>query len=72
MSLPHNGSLVERFLGIVGYFTDYVKSMSTCTRHLRSILKKGALFLWTSAHDPEFNDLKDVLTSPDTMLFDPD
>ena len=65
-------SSVKRFLGIVGYFRDYVKNMSTRTKHLRALLKKGTPFLWTSAHEAEFNDLKDALTSPDTMLFHPD
>ena len=46
--------------------------MSTRTKHLRALLKKGTPFLWTSAHEAEFNVLKDVLTSPDTVLFHPD
>ena len=46
--------------------------MSTHTKHLHALLKKGTPFLWTSAHEAEFNDLKDVLTSPDAMLFYPD
>ena len=72
MPHPHNVSSLKRFLGMVGYFRDYVKNMSTRTKHLRALLKRGTPFLWTSAHEAEFNDLKDVLTSPDTMLFHPD
>ena len=72
MPRPHNVSSVKRFLGMVGYFRDYVQNMSTRSKHLRSLLKKGTPFLWTSAHEAEFNDLKDALTSPDTMLFHPD
>ena len=72
MPRPHNVSSVKRFLGMVGYFRDYVKNMFTRTKHLCALLKKGTPFLWTSAHEAEFNDLKDALTSPDTMLFHPD
>ena len=72
MPRPHNVSSVKRFLGMVGYFRDYVQNMSTRGKHLRSLLRKGTPFLWTSAHEAEFNDLKDALTSPDTMLFHPD
>ena len=46
--------------------------MSTRSKHLHSLLKKGTPFMWTSAHEAEFNDLKDAPTSPDTMLFHPD
>ena len=47
-------------------------NMSTRNKHPLSILKKDTPFLWASAHEAEFNDLKDALTSPDTMLFHPD
>ena len=57
---------------MVGYFRDYVKNMSTRTKHLSALLKKGTPLLWTPAHEAEFHDLKDALTSPDTMLFHPD
>ena len=45
---------------------------STRTVHLRSLLRKGTPFIWTCAHEAEFTDLKDALTSPDTMLIAPD
>ena len=73
MPRPHNVSSLKHFLGMVGYFRDYVKNMSTRTfKHLHVLVKKGTPFLWTSAHEAELNDLKDTLTSSDTMLFHPD
>ena len=68
----YNVASVKRFLGMVGYFRDYVKNMSTRTKYLRSLLQKGAPFQWTPKHEQEFVDLKDTLTSPDTMLYHPD
>ena len=43
--------------------------MSTRTQHLRSLLNKGLLFVWTAHHDHEFIDLKNALVSPDVMLY---
>ena len=72
MPRPKNFSAVKRFLGMVGYFCDYVRDMSNRTKHLHALLRKGIPFKWTSAHDAEFTDLKQALLSPDTMLYHPD
>ena len=72
MPRPKNVSAVKRFLGMVGYFHEYLRDMSNRTKHLRTLLHKGILFKWTSAHDAEFTDLKQALLSPDTMLCHPD
>ena len=72
MPRPNNVASVKRFLGMVGYFRDYVKNMSTRTKYLRSLLQKGVPFQWTPKHEQEFVDLKAALTSPDTMLCHPD
>ena len=71
MPRPHNVSSVKRFLGMVNYFRDYVHNMASRTKHLRPLLCKGTPFVWTDAHEAEFNDLKDALLSPDTMLYHP-
>ena len=72
MPHPKNGSGVKRFLGMVGYFHDYVQHMPNRTKHLRALLWKGTPFVWTSAHEAEFTDLKQALLSPETMLYRPD
>ena len=72
MPRPHNVSAVKRFLGMVGYFRDYIRNMSMRTKFLRSLLQKGVLFVWTSNHEAEFQDLKTALVSPDLMLYHPD
>ena len=72
MPQPHNVSSVKRFLGMIGYFREYVQNMSFRTKHLHSLLCKGTPFVWTDAHDTEFMDLKDALISPDVMLYHPE
>ena len=46
--------------------------MSTHTKYFRSLLQKGAPFQWTPKQEQEIVDLKDALTSPNTMLYHPD
>ena len=72
MPQPKNDSAVKRFLGMVGYFREYLRDMSNRTKHLHALLHKGIPFKWTSADDAEFTDLKQALLSPDTMLNYPD
>ena len=72
MPYPKNVLGVKRFLGMVGYFHDYVQHMPNRTKHLCALLRKGTPFVWTSAHEAEFTDLKQALLSPETMLYHPD
>ena len=69
---PHNVSSLKRFLGMVGYFRDYIPDMSRRSQNLRSLLSQTASFSWTHAHEAEFQDLKTALLSPDIILFHPD
>ena len=62
---------VKRFLGMVGYFREYVPNMSERSVKLRTLLQKGASFLWSDEHEAEFQDLKSALLSPDIMLYHP-
>ena len=72
MPHPKNVSGVKRFLGMVGYFREYIRDMSNRTKHLSALLRKGTPFKWISSHDAEFTDLKEALLFPDTILYHPD
>ena len=63
MPRSHSVASVKRSLGMVGYFMDYVKNMSTRTKYLRSLLQKGV-----PKYEQEIVDLKAALTSPDTVI----
>ena len=54
---PHNASQLKRFLGMIGYFREYIPNMSTKTQHLRTLLSKEASFSWTPQHEAEFQNL---------------
>jgi len=72
MPTPTNISAVKHFLGLCGYFRDFIPCMSTRTQALRSLLKKGVSVKWTEETAREFQDLKQAITFPDVMLFHPD
>ena len=72
LSIPKTVTHVKRFLGLVGYFRDYIKNMSNRTVHLRNLLKKGTKFVWSSEHQKEFDDIKSVILSPNVILYHPD
>ncbi|KAL9952627.1 hypothetical protein ACROYT_G039903 [Oculina patagonica] len=68
---PTNTSAVKRFLGLCGYFRDFIPCMSTRPQALRSLLKKGVSFQWTEETARKFQDLTQAITGPDVMLFHP-
>ena len=72
MPTPTNISAVKRFLGLCGYFRDFIPCMSNRTQALRSLLKKGVSFPWTGETARGFQDLKQTITGPDVMLYHPD
>ena len=71
MPRPRNARDLKGFIGMVGYFREYIKHMSTRTQHLRSLLHKSLSLVWTAQHELEFNDIKNALVSPDVMLYHP-
>ena len=61
MPRPTTPTEVKRFLGLVGYFREYIQNMHSRMSYLRSLLTKGTKFYWTPEHEQEFNDLKTKL-----------
>jgi len=72
MPTPTKNSAVKHFLGLCGYFRDFIPCMSIRTEAFHSLLKKGVSSHWTEETGREFQDLKQAITRPDVMLFHPD
>ena len=68
---PNNVQEVRRFLGMVGYYRQYIPHFADKTVHLTNLLQKEARWEWTSECEEEFQNLKKdlqsypVLQSPD-------
>ena len=54
---------LRSFLGLAGYYHRFVRNFGLITRPLNDLLKKGAIFSWTTVHDQAFLALKQALTS---------
>ena len=56
LNLPHprNRTEVKRFLGMCGFFKEYIRNMSARTFNLRNLLKKEVPFFWNEIHGKEF------------------
>ena len=67
--VPQNTKQLRSFLGIANYYRRFIKDFSIKTAHLRSLLKRDAVFVWNSVHQEEFNFLKDALTSAPILAF---
>ena len=68
MPTPRSPTDVKRFLGLAGYFRDYIPQMAERTKFPR----KDVRFVWEPDHEKEFNDLKSAIVSPNAMLYHPD
>lgn len=60
---PSNVKEVRGFLGLAGYYRKFVQYFGTIARPLTDLLKKGAIFQWTSVHDTAFSELRKALVT---------
>ena len=66
---PRNTQQVRSILGISNYYRRFLKDYSMKTANLRSLLKRDAKFVWNSAHQAEFDFIKQALTSAPILAF---
>jgi len=67
MPTPQNLKQVRRFLGMCGYYRRMIKDYSKRARPLFNLLKGDQDFVWTISQQEAFDDLKQVLISPEIM-----
>ncbi|PIK52169.1 hypothetical protein BSL78_10948 [Apostichopus japonicus] len=63
---PETKTQVRSFLGLTGYYRDYIPNYSALVAPLSDLTRKGSpnRVIWGSAQDKAFNDLKQALISP--------
>ena len=59
---PQCVSDIRSFLGLVNQFSSFIPNLATSTDLLRSLLQKKNAFIWTEAHQHEFENVKSLLS----------
>lgn len=60
---PTNIKELRSFLGMAGYYRRFVSQFGSTSKPLIDLLKKGTIYVWTSATEASFQALKGALTS---------
>jgi hypothetical protein len=69
--IPETPKDVRGFLGLAGYYRNFVRHFGAIAKPLTELLKKGQIFQWTSVHQEAFELLKQALiTAPVLQLPD--
>ena len=60
---PTNRKELQSFMGMLNTFRTWSIKLSSSTTHLRTLLQKGATWIWTSYHETEFQQIKEIISS---------
>jgi hypothetical protein len=69
---PKNVTELQAFFGMLNFVGKFIPNLSARTSALRSLLKKGAAWMWDANHEQEFQDMKKAMTAqPVLAYYDP-
>lgn len=66
---PQNPKDIKSFLGLAGYYRRFIENFSKITLPLTKLLKKDAIFLWTSDQQNAFEKLKNTLCTEPLLQY---
>ena len=69
MPIHNNRKELERFLGMVVYYRQFIKDMSDISEPLNRLRRKGQPYKWDDSCNSAFNKLKGCLTKPPVLAF---
>ena len=67
--VPTTKKELERFLGMAGYYRQFVPMMSDIAEPLNRLRKKGQPFVWDDDCNKAFGSLKEKLANPPVLAF---
>ena len=66
---PKTEALLQSFLGIVNYLSQFSPNIAKMTCNLRALLKKNTEFLWLPQHSIDFKAIVQELSSPKLLKY---
>ena len=66
---PENAKKLKTFLGLTGYYRQFVKDYSKVAQVLTDLTKDDAEWVWNKEHQEAFETLRDILTSNQIMCY---
>ena len=66
---PDNVKKLRAFLGLTGYYRQFVRNYSGIARCLTDLLRDGCKWCWDDEHQKAFETLRDALISPEVMAY---
>lgn len=63
MPCPNNKKELQRFLGLVNYFRNFIPNLSQLTADLRKLLKKNSAFTWSDSYSQSIENIKNKITN---------
>jgi hypothetical protein len=65
---PTSVSEVRSFLGLTGYYRQFILNFTKIAKPITELLKKGNKFIWSDACDEAFKNLKKLLTTSPVLV----
>ena len=69
MPAPTNKDKVRRLLGVVTYLSRFSENLSTKSDPLRTLLKKGSVFIWEANEQRAFDEIKALISNAPLLKY---
>ena len=66
---PKTDDDIRSFLGMAGYYRQYIPNFSSISKPLTNLLKKNNPFVWSEACEKAFQELKTLLSSAPVLIY---
>jgi len=69
LDIPTNISELRSFLGMVGYYRNFIENYASISEPLRKLLRKNSPFIWTKEQTISFDNMKNSLCNAPILCY---